>query len=275
MITNDVVEFIGEGGFGSEAEVRIELRTQFPGLGGTIYTHEGVIAALRKEFNPAPKSGHKLFLKHLIIKKLDDYFYRRGVYVFSHIPRPFGSFSREDKNEAYLYEWAFGSEGFSWKSADHENNPCDVMLHDWNQFVSCFSSAGIDMLLDVADPEDGRVSKNIIHQFPKLSRDCMEMNSLWKRIDFGASSVHINWEELSKYFRDKQEDLIRILKSDRYEMLLLAIQYLMKGDAMNERDRGRLEVIVGYYRSANLSHFASGMGPATGPAFFGPSTESL
>ena len=276
MIKQGVVELIGEGGFGSEAQVFIELRTEFPGLGGLIYTREGVVAALREEFNHVPKSGHGMFLKHTIIKKLDDYFYRKGVYVFSHIPRPFGSISvEEDKYEAYLYEWSFGSEGHSWRSVDNENNQCDTQLRDWRHFANSFISAGIDVTRDVTDPDDGRVSRNIIHQHPKCSGDGITLNSLWKRIDFGAGSIHIDWDKLEKFLDDKREDLIRVLKSDRYEMLLLALKYLTRKDKMEDRDKGRLEILAGYYRSASLSHFARGMGPSTGPPYFGSTTERL
>ena len=36
--TEGVIEFICEGGFGSEANVKLELRTEFAGIGGTIIT---------------------------------------------------------------------------------------------------------------------------------------------------------------------------------------------------------------------------------------------
>jgi len=101
-----IIEFVCEGGIGSSAKVCIELRTKFPGIGGTIISHEGVACALREEFNPSPKSSHRIFLRHMIVKKLEDYFHRKGVYVFAHIPRPLGSMSRdgEHPNESYIYE---------------------------------------------------------------------------------------------------------------------------------------------------------------------------
>jgi len=33
-----IIEFICEGGYGSEARIIVELRTRFPGIGGTILT---------------------------------------------------------------------------------------------------------------------------------------------------------------------------------------------------------------------------------------------
>ena len=71
-------EFIKVGGEGGEATVDIELRTRFPGVGGVIQTRSGVIAALRAERESAPKAGHKMFLRHMLIKKLEDYYYRSG-----------------------------------------------------------------------------------------------------------------------------------------------------------------------------------------------------
>lgn len=80
---NGVVEPIREAGAGGEARIIVELRTRFPGLGGTILTQEGVAAALRIEYNQAPLVGHEMFIRHLIAKKLDDHFYRSGVYYYS------------------------------------------------------------------------------------------------------------------------------------------------------------------------------------------------
>ncbi|NIQ38950.1 MAG: hypothetical protein GTN81_10220 [Proteobacteria bacterium] len=59
----------------------MELRTEFPGIGGTIITHEAVACALREEYSPSPKSAHRLFLRDTILKKLEDYFHRRGFGV--------------------------------------------------------------------------------------------------------------------------------------------------------------------------------------------------
>ena len=50
------MEYVCEGGIGGSAKVCIELRTEFPGIGGTVITHEGVACAFGKEFSPSPKS---------------------------------------------------------------------------------------------------------------------------------------------------------------------------------------------------------------------------
>ena len=252
-----IIEFICEGGSGSEANVKVELRTIFAGIGGTILTNEGVATALREEYTPTPKAGHKMFLRHTIIKKLEDYFYRKGAYMFAHIPRPLGSISKanEESYEAYMYEWAFGSESFPWECVDKSGIRTLVKLRDWETFVKSFSSAGINMELDCTDPNDGRISQNIIHQYPKPIEDGIEMSLLWKRIDFGPMSLNINFEKLSKYILENRNDLIDVLRNERYEMIRLSVEYLTNGKNMKELDMGRLDALIGEYRISSLRHY--------------------
>ena len=254
-----IIDFVCHGGAGGEATVCLELRTMFPGIGGTVITQEGVAAALRTELSPGVKSGHKMFLRHAIIKKVEDYFHRKGNYVFSHIPRPLGSISKDkgEPYEAYIYEWAFGSEGFSWVYMDKDVNKRFIKLQDWNMFVANFHKAGIDMTTDISDSDDADVSKNIIHQYPVPLGDGLEMNLLWKRIDFGYQSLRIDFQELEKFLTDEKEDLITVLRFWRYEMLILACEYLQNREKMHERDIGRLEILVADYRRSTLSHLVS------------------
>jgi len=277
MRDKGIVEFIYEGGSGSEANVRVELRTEFPGIGGTIITREGVVSALREEYVLAPKSGHRMFIRHAIIKKLDDYFFRKGIYVYAHIPRPLGSISRTGKDpyEAYLYEWVFGLEGFPWEWTDREGNRRPIKLRDWESFIESFRRAGIDLAKDCTSSDDAAISQNIIHQYPHPTVGGAEMSSLWKRIDFGYLSIHIDFDRLLKFLHDNEEDLINVLRSERYEMLLLSVRYLTEGDKMREIDIGRLEVLLGEYRRASLTQYTMGSGPAGTPVYFGPRTESL
>jgi hypothetical protein len=108
-VGSEGVEFIYEGGTGSEAHVDVELRTRFPGVGGTIDTYQAIAVAHRNEFSVAPGIGHEMFLRHTLIKKLEDYFFKKGLYKYAHVWRPLGSTDR-----AYTYEWAFGRDGFPW-----------------------------------------------------------------------------------------------------------------------------------------------------------------
>jgi hypothetical protein len=254
-----VIEYVCEGGFGGSATVCVELRTEFPGIGGTIVTHEGVASAFREEFSPSSKSAHRLFLRHTIVKKLEDYFHRRGVYMFAHVPRPLGSISKDDENpsEAYIYEWAFGTEGFPWEYVDREGGRARIKLHDWDHFVTNFHGAGIDVQMDTTDPDDGRISKNIIHQYPKPVGNGSEMNCLWKRIDFGYESMKVDLNKLSQFLHDKREDLEKVLRTERVEMMVLATEYLAKGKEMKEVDIGRLDSLVGEYRRSSLRHYVS------------------
>jgi hypothetical protein len=254
-----VIEFVCEGGIGATATVCVELRTEFPGIGGTIITNEGVASAFREEFNPSPKSSHRLFLRHTIVKKMEDYLFRKGIYTYAHIPRPLGSVSKEGEkpSEAYIYEWAFGTEGFPWELVDLTGKRTLVQLHDWDNFVTHFHRIGIDVQMDTSDPDDGRISKNIIHSYTTPIGDGVEMSSLWKRIDFGYESMKIDLNKLSRFLHDNREDLEKVLRMERFEMIMLSKEYLTKGKEMNEVDIGRLDSLVGEYRRSSLRHHVS------------------
>jgi hypothetical protein len=264
-VQDGVVESIREAGAGSEARIFMELRTRFPGLGGTIVTQEGVAAALRIEYNQTPLVGHEMFIRHLVAKKLDDHFYRSGVYMFAHVPRVLGSIStgEQEPREAYLYEWAFGHDRFSWLQSG-TNDP--IILRDWNSFVVCFADAGVDLGYDTTDPDDGRVSQNIVHQYPE-SLLSGEMCSLWKRIDFGFSSIRMDLDRLSAYVQDQKAKLMGTLRYERYQMLRLAVIYLRHRkyqEPINDYDLGRLEQLICDFRRSSLSHYAFAFGSDKG-----------
>lgn len=85
MSGDNRIEFICSGGSGSEAEIYIELRSVFPGIGDLIRTFQAIAVAHRKEYNQTINIGNRMFLKHTIIKKLEDYFFRKGVYRYAHV----------------------------------------------------------------------------------------------------------------------------------------------------------------------------------------------
>lgn len=254
------VMYIGHGGAGSEANVIIELRTRFPGIGGTIITQQAVPVALREEHNKVPKRGHRMFLKHALIKKLEDYFQRNGIYKFPHIPRPLGSISRIEKKpyEAYIYEWAFGSDNFPWGYQDIERGFVLVKMHDWSEFGGAFDRAGIDLISDCTDADDGRISQNVIHQLHGIYKHGeTELNVLWKRIDFGSRSIKIDYDKLGKFLYDNEKDLRKALRSERYDMMVLSFEYLTNFQKMDRLDIGRLDSLVGNYRLFSLRHHIS------------------
>lgn len=263
-----IAEKICEGGFGSEANIVVELRTVFPGIGGAITTEQTLVCALREEFSSSPKISHQLFLKHAIIKKLDDYFHRLKKYEFAHIPRPIGSISKTNgstalsaggKNyEAYLYEWVFGMDGFPWNFIDAELKEIPIVLSEWNECVAAFYAAGIDLAADCADAEDGRLSQNIVHQLYKhASKLWPKLNCLWQRIDFGPKSIKINYEKLRQFLYDNQNSLKNILGQNRYEMMILSHQYLIGKETLDRIDIGKLEILTRNYRLSSLRHLSS------------------
>jgi len=269
-----IIEFLREGGAGSEANVKVELRTKFQGLGGTLVTQEGVVTAFRMEHSTYPKQGHLIYLRHLVVKKLDDFYYRTKVYNYAHVPRPLGSVSEGGENpvEAYIYEWAFGNEGFPWEIPDGKGKWQIVKLRDWDVFVNSFHTAGIEVGYDVTDSDNGRISKNIIYQLPYTS-STLEMGSVWKRIDFGNKSLPINYDKLLGFLDDKRKDIVDVLGRDRLRMMTLAAEFLKPGGGgIGESDIGRLEILVGEYRSRTLRHLISGVAGLDNGAVYDDST---
>ena len=257
-VNEGIIEKIREGGIGSEATVDVELRTRFPGIGGTIITQEGAVTASRVEHHIVPKAGHSMFLKHMIFKKIDDYFYRIGVYKYAHVPRPLGSVSivNGKKFEAYIYEWVHGDEGFPWEIKDEYGEAVNVHLSDWNEFVKHFKEAGVEMNNDITDADDGRISKNVIHSFSSDLKQ-NKLSSIWKRIDFGKHSILIDYDRLWNYLQKNKSHLINVLRKERFHMIELAAAFLRNRGNMKEYEVGTLETLIGDYRRSSLVHLVS------------------
>lgn len=251
------VEFIHEGGTGSEARVDVELRTRFPGIGGTIDTYQAIAVARRNEFSNAPEIGSEMFLRHMLIKKLEDYFFKKGFYKYAHVTRPLGSTQR-----AYIYEWAFGQDGFPWSYMNDEGDSTLVLLDDWDPFNSIFLEAGIDLQSDCTNPDNGALSQNIVHQLHLGTNAARPiLNRLWKRIDFGPRSIKLDYEKLLDYLRRNESDIRETLRVGRYDMMTLACRYLVRQDSINPKERERLNMLVLDYRLSTLSFLnARGVG---------------
>lgn len=248
-----LVRRIREAGFGSEAIVYLENRNFFPGIGWDIYTTQALGCANREDHNYSKNIGHYNFLRHSIIKKLEDFFVQQDKYRTAHIPRPLGSTDR-----GYIYEFVLGSEGFPWGLIGRDGEKIPTELEEWNIFSGAFATAGVD-LHENADPDDQDVSKNIIfshrHELDKLDYENPSLSSLWAKIDFGSRSTTISPEKLEKFLNENKEKLIITLSSQRYEFLKLALDYLKEGPQnMDRRDIGKLEILAGDFRISTLSH---------------------
>ena len=251
------VEFIHEGGIGSEARVDVELRTRFPGIGGTIDTYQAIAVARRNEFSKAPKIGHEMFLRHTLIKKLEDYFFKKGYYKYAHVTRPLGSTDR-----TYIYEWAFGRDGFPWSYLNETGDSVYVRLDDWNAFSSIFLEAGVDLQSDCANPDNGALSQNIVHQL-HLGANASQpvLNRLWKRIDFGPRSIKLDYERLFNYLRKNEQDIRETLRVGRYDMMMMACKYFVKAGSVTAKEHEKLNMLILDYRLSTLAFLnARGVG---------------
>ncbi len=244
------VLYVCEGGSGDEANILVQLRTKFPGIGGVIFTYQALPVAYRTDFDYSPQCGHRLFYKHAVIKKLEDYFFMKGFYRYPHITRPLGS-----TEDSYIYEWAFGTDGFPWEYIETDGSRIYLDLEEWDCFVGVFGEAGIDLAIDCSDPNDGRISKNLIHQLCYAQNNNLRtLNRIWKRVDFGDRSIRINYDKLSKYIKDNKQELGANLSAGRLEFLQLACQFLNPNNAIKERDLGKLEQMTLDYRTSTLAH---------------------
>ena len=240
-----IVQTICEGGAGGEAEVWVQARNSFPGIGGVLTTGQLVATAWRKEYDSSETAGENLFLKHLIVKKLDDYFCRIGRYVYPHIARPLGS----EKN-TYFYEWVQGVETFSWMEIGESGAYEPVILMEWSEFTGAFEETGIAVGHDAADSDNANISQNIIHQLCRLRE--RKLNLFWKRIDFGSRSLPINYDKVENYADRNSKSLREVLGEQRYWLLVYALKALRLGAKLDLRDRIRLEELVMVYRISTL-----------------------
>jgi hypothetical protein len=251
------VEFIHEGGVGSEARVDVELRTRFPGIGGTIDTYQALAVARRNEYSRSPSIGHEMFLRHTLIKKLEDYFFKKGFYKYAHVTRPLGSTDR-----TYLYEWAFGRDGFPWSYRNEIGNFISVQLDDWDAFNSIFLAAGIDLESDCTNPDNGAISQNVVHQL-HLGTDASHpvLNRLWKRIDFGSRSIRLEIDRLFDYLKKNEADIQMTLSAGRCDMMMQICKYFLNARHADLKDYEGLSSLVLDYRLSTLAFLnARGVG---------------
>lgn len=267
------IETICCGGYGGSAEVHIQIRNIFPGLGGIIKTDQDFVAAcriprgtdLKKINNPDSNItleslenkqtlfALNIFLRHALIKKLDDYFFRSGKYRFSHVPRPLGS----DTDGIYYYEWVFGDEGFYPEFYDKDYGKWfPIKVDEWDIASGCFNQAGVGIFDDIVE-NDGYYIKNIVMLEPRVSDSEEKFTKLWKRIDFGSESLHIDFSKFRKFVEENKADLEKYLTSSRVEMMELSLQFLEK--AYTPKDYPHMEKLsklIYEYRKSTTSHMS-------------------
>lgn len=241
-----IIQTIREGGAGGEAEIWLQARNTFPGIGGIVVTSQLVAAAWRKEYSPLETIGESLFLKHVIVKKLDDYFCRTGRYTYPHVARPLGS-----ERNTYFYEWVWGATAFPWVETAGSGVLETITLAEWSEFVSAFDEAGISVGHDAADPDNANVSQNIVHQVGHSPKEG-KLDLFWKRIDFGSRSLPIDYDKLGRYVDLNGGELKAVLGDHRYWLLVYALKALQLGQELNVSDRVRLEELVAQYRISSL-----------------------
>lgn len=245
------VREVGGGGVGGEAQVRKQFRNFFPGVGGKIIIQQSIMAAWREEFNQAQGMGKRLFLKHLILKKLDDYFTRTDRYLFPHISRPLGSVEVEDALlGGYWYQWVYGRESFPWEFPKADGSQERILLEEWGQFTACFEEAGINLAADVSDADNGLISQNIIHEDYRLLE--IDLNFCWKRIDFGPGSMRVDSLKLGNFLESNVDSLISVLGRDRFELMVLAALFLFSVEKISYPDGQKLDRLTAIYRLSTL-----------------------
>ena len=266
------IETICEGGIGGSAKVYIQLRNNFPGLGGMVSTEQDFVVAYRvplsikledipkveyiikdlKLKTSESKRAFEVYLRHVIAKKLDDYFFRKGYYKFAHIPRPLGS----TDFGGYMYEWVHGNEGFYTEYYDDELNMyVPVEVDEWNTVSRHFYNAGVSIFHDISDTVDGRYTKNIIVQEPYLENYPRRITKLWKRIDFGPESFPIDFNQLLTFISKNLDDMNVYLKPERVRMLQLIIEFFKRGRKIENWSRLKeLKKLILSFRIATAEH---------------------
>lgn len=256
---NALFEEICEIGHGGEATVYLHLRRGFPFFDKIFKTKRDFLVSYRvlHKGEKIPKEvlferSFNEFLRHLIAKKFDDYFLRKGLYRYPHVPRLLGF----DIN-GYYYEFVYGLEGFyPLYFDDKEKIFMPVKLLDERVASSLFYEVGIYLLQDIVEPTSNYV-KNIIVEEPKVSLMPEEISNLWKRIDFGVKSIKFDYEKIRNYIKRNEEDLIKYLTKERVEMLLLSLEYLMKNRNFfnfGEKKFEKLKKLIELFLKSTLDH---------------------
>lgn len=238
------------GGDRDSGRILVQRRTVFPGPGGVIATKYPVKCAFRQVKGASRGSGLKLFLRHLVLKKLDDLHVLTGRYHCPHIMAPYGVISN-DETEGYIYQFADGHETFPWEMLRAGGGYETVHLEEWSEFSRFFGAVGVDMQRNIVMP-DSRNAQNIIHADGHIEeiRERLQLSAAWYRIDFDEESVGMNYATLAWYLNQNRRQLEDGLGSERYLLLLGAILVLSGVQAVSSE----LEHGLACYRLSALEH---------------------
>ncbi|MDD5691463.1 MAG: hypothetical protein PHC37_07210, partial [Candidatus Omnitrophica bacterium] len=170
--------------------------------------------------NKDAKPGFDMFLRHIILKILDNYFLKKRIYTVEHIPLPLGYF-----RDRYYYVFAEGSEGWPTvlidKDSDYRKTP--VMMEELHLVKERLYSWGFD-IWDIVDA-DGEDGKNIIHKGWDISRlyENFQLSKDWVLIDLDG--LVFRGKRFFQSVGEAREGLKRNL-GWQYELLVLAGGYI-------------------------------------------------
>jgi 6-phosphofructokinase/ubiquinone/menaquinone biosynthesis C-methylase UbiE/poly-beta-hydroxyalkanoate depolymerase/phosphoglycolate phosphatase-like HAD superfamily hydrolase/DNA-directed RNA polymerase specialized sigma subunit len=176
-----------------------------------------VVMRISKDSSP----GLDMFLRHVILKIMDDYFLKEGIYTVNHISLPLGYF----KN-SYYYLFTEGSEGWPTVLIDM-NSPVysktPVMMEEYHAFKGYLYCWGFD-IWDIVD-SDGDGGKNIIHRDWNISRlyETFQLSKDWVLIDLDG--LTFNKEKFFQSAGKIKGESKRHLDW-QYELLMLAAGYI-------------------------------------------------
>jgi hypothetical protein len=243
--------------------LELEIRSGFRSIDGVIFTLQEIpVARIRYIREADPDIGFNVFLRHFIVKKLENAFMSEGRYRYAHIPRPLGSEGR-----SYYYDWAWGEQrcGVQLLGTGKQEGALRG-LSEWHEFVGFFAQAGVDVqsgARPVSSQHDPgkNVVKNILVRQPYSEREDTYISRLWKRVNFHQNGTPVDFEKLESYLLREGSYLKRYLAPGRYETMLLAAGYL-NGRSLPPPEYRALKRGVHEYRVSALRHLNHyGFGP--------------
>ncbi|MEI6831245.1 MAG: 6-phosphofructokinase, partial [Candidatus Omnitrophota bacterium] len=176
-----------------------------------------VVMRVSKDLTP----GLDMFLRHVILRIMDDYFLKEKIYTVNHIPLPLGYFGNQ-----YYYVFVEGSEGWPTVLIDLDSpdyRKASVMMEEYHVFKGQLYSWGFD-IWDIVET-DGDAGQNIIHRGWDISQlyETFQLSKDWVLIDLDG--LAFNKEKFFQAVKEIKGELKRDLDW-QYELLMLAAGYI-------------------------------------------------